>query len=107
MPTINIFHQNKAKELEKLATKLKPFVAEKLSTSRKKLSTEEISIRLINIEGEMIGDVELEITAHSFPERVEKQDDICNEVREYIQKIHPSMGEVRVWLILCELGHSW
>ena len=107
MPTINIYHQNKAEEFEGVVEKLKTFVAEKLSTNDKRLSSEEISIRLINVEGKMIGDVELEITAHAFPERVERQDDICNEVRQFIQKEYPSLGEVRVWLILAELGHSW
>ena len=107
MPTINIFHQGKVSEIGELATKLKSFVAEKLSTSDKKLSAEEISIRLISVDSKMIGDVELEITAHSFPERVEKQDEICNEVRQFIQREYPVFGEVRVWLILVELGHSW
>ncbi len=107
MPTVNIFYKNKAKELEKLEIGLKSFVAEKLSTGEKKLSAEEISTRLISVGGKMIGDVELEVTAHALPERVQRQDDICNEVRKFMQEGCPSLGEVRVWLILCELGHSW
>jgi len=110
MPTINIFYKDETKkeELGELAGKLKPYVAKKLSTKEKQLSPKEVSVRLIKADGgNMIGEVELEITAHAFSERVEKQDEICNEVRQYIQKEYPSFGEVRVWLVLAELGHSW
>ena len=55
----------------------------------------------------MIGKVELEIKAHAFRERVEKQDEICNDVRKYIMQKNKSLGDIRVWLILNELGHSW
>ena len=55
----------------------------------------------------MIGEVEVEITAHAFSERVQKQDEICLEVMKYIQENVPSIGNVKVWLKLSELGHSW
>ena len=108
MPTVNIFYTEQAKEFSDLSKKLKPYLAEKLSCGDKKLTPEEISIRLIQIdEGDMIGRVEVEIKAHAFKERVEEQDEICNDVRNYIMKKYPSLGDVRVWLILSELGHSW
>lgn len=87
---------------------LKIFLAEKLSCGDIKLSPKEISIRILNIEDDnMIGTVELEIKAHAFKERVEKQDEICNDVRQYIMQKDASLGDIRVWLILSELGHSW
>jgi hypothetical protein len=55
----------------------------------------------------MIGALELEIHAHAFPDRVLRQDAICNTVRHFVQDRLPNIGDVRVWLVLSELGHSW
>ena len=108
MPTINIFYKKQAKELNDLSKKLKPYLAEKLSCGDIKLTSEEVSVRLIQIDGgDIIGRIELEIKAYAFKDRVEKQDEICNDIRSHIMKEYPSLGDVRVWLILSELGHSW
>ncbi len=110
MPTVNIYYKNKdiPQELTNLTPELKERLAEKLTCGEIKLTPAEISIRFIFTQGEgMIGNVELEITAHAFPERVKKQDEICRDVMNYIQKEIPSVGDVKVWLKLCELGHSW
>ncbi len=55
----------------------------------------------------MIADIELEIFAHAFKERVEKQDEICMTIRNHILKNVHELKDVRVWLVLSELGHSW
>ena len=109
MPTVNVFCKKKDNDqLIDLFTGLKVFLAEKLTCGDIKLSPKEISIRILNIEGDnMIGKVELEIKAHAFKERVERQDEICNDVRKYIMQKNKSLGDIRVWLILNELGHSW
>ena|SRR3989338_7237153 len=109
MPTVNIFSKNSLHEdLITLSLELKPLIAEKLTCGDIKLTPEEISIRIIKVEnGDMIGEVELEIKAHAFKERIEKQDEICNDVRKYIINKYKSLGDVRVWLVLSELGHSW
>lgn len=108
MPTVNIYFKKQEKELEKLVPKLKRYIAEQLTCGDIKLSPEEISIRFIKINGgEMIGNIELEITTHAFSERVKKQDKICLNIMKYIEEKAPSVGEVKVWLKLCELGHSW
>ena len=110
MPTVNVYHKDKNDfdVLISFAPKLKELIAKQLSYGDKKLTSDEISIRFISVEGDaMIGNVELEITARTFKERVEKQDEICRKVREYIMKEIPSLGDIRVWLKLCELGHSW
>ena len=110
MPTVNFYYKNKSDSdaLIPFIPKLKEYIAGKLSCDDKELTSDEISIRFISVEGDaMIGNVELEITAHAFKERIEKQDEICREVREYIMKEIPSLGDIRVWLKLCELGHSW
>ena len=109
MPTVTIFCLKKDNsQLINLIKGLKIFLAEKLTCGAIKLSPKEISIRILNSEGnDMIGTVELEIKAHAFKERIEKQDEICNDVRHYIMQKDTSLGDVRVWLILSELGHSW
>lgn len=110
MPTVNIYflERTNTKDLQSLISDLKTFLAEKLTCGDIKLTPEEISVRFIYISGgKMIGNVELEITAHAFPERVKKQDKICLDVMNYIKEKVPSVGDVKVWLKLCELGHSW
>jgi len=110
MPTVNIFYKDSEKEppLQALVGGLKDYIAQELTCGDIKLKPNEVSIRLIEVTGgEMIGAVEVEITAHSFAERVKKQDEICLKIMEYIQKENPSLREVKVWLQLSELGHSW
>lgn len=109
MPTVNFyFQEDRTNELERLIPDLKQFLAEKLTCEDIKLTPREISIRLIKISGgQMIGDTEIEISAHSFPERVEKQDEICMEVMNYLKEKAPYLGDTKVWLKLSELGHSW
>lgn len=109
MPTVNIYSNRVNKEeIKKLSLDLKPYVANKLTCGDIKLSPEEVSIRVLYVEdGSMIGKVELEIKAHAFKERIEKQDKICNEIRNYIMEKYTTFGDIRVWLVLSELGHSW
>lgn len=108
MPTVNIFYHNNKDQLISLIADLKVFLADTLTCGDIKLSEKEISIRLINIEGDaMIGNIELEIKAHAFKERIQKQDEICRDVRIFIMEKYESLGDVRVWLVLSELGHSW
>jgi len=106
MPTINIYSGKELFEQE-IVEGLRPFVAEKLSRGDVALKSEEISVRFIKSSGEMIGETELEISAHLFKERVERQDEISNEIRDFLMKEFPELGDVRVWLKLSELGHSW
>ncbi|MGF7228616.1 MAG: hypothetical protein ACQR33_01375 [Candidatus Saccharibacteria bacterium] len=109
MPTVNFFYQNDAhlKRLDELMQDIKTLVASELSCGDIQLDTSEVSVRLIRSEGSgMIADLEVEITAHAFQERVDKQDKICLRTRDYlVQKIPKT--EIRVWLLLPQLGHSW
>jgi hypothetical protein len=105
MPTVNIFHQSAGdtvKKLSDLVPALKVYIAEELSCG-----ADEVSVRLITTaDTGMIAPVEIEITAHAFGERIEKQDEICLGIRDFIK---PKLGgqDVRVWLLLPQLGHSW
>ena len=109
MPTVNIYSKNnKGESIQTLISDLKKYLAEKLTCGEIQLKPEEISIRFINVAGgEMIGDIEVEIKAHSFPERVKKEDEISKEIMNYLKDKIPALGEVKVWLQLSELGHSW
>lgn len=106
MPTINIYSSKDLTE-QAIIDKLRPFTAEHLSCGDIKLKPEEVSIRFIKSSGQMIGDVELEIAVHSFKERVDRQDEIANEFRNFLMKEFPKLGDIRIWLKLSELGHSF
>ena len=106
MPTINIY-PNKDLPEQEIINKLRPFAAEHLSCGDIILKPEEVSIRFIKSTGQMIGNVELEISVHAFKERINRQDEIANEFREFLMKEFPEIGDVRVWLKLSELGHSF
>jgi hypothetical protein len=108
MPSINIYtSKERVESLEDILPELRKFTAKELSCLDRKLDSNEISLRVIVPEASLpIADTELEIKAHSYPERVKKQDDICLSIKEYVQKYCPKAGSVYVWLQLSELGHS-
>ena len=108
MPTINIFYSNPDYEakLDTFARNARDYFAKELSCRDKSLHASEISIRLLPVKGSMIADVEIEMTAHAFKERVERQVEICLEIRNHIRK-SLDLESVMVWLILPQLGHSW
>ena len=87
---------------------MKVLLADLLTCNDIRLSPNEISLRFLKTEGnETIASVELEINAAVFKDRVLKQDEICKNVRKFIMDRCPLVKDVRVWLILSELGHSW
>jgi len=108
MPTINIYKSTKEfdAKLFSLTPSLKKLVAKELSGKSINLGVDEVSVRLINVEGlGMLAKIELEIHAAAFDERVKKQDEICLKIQAYLEE---ALGtDVKVWLILSELGHSW
>jgi hypothetical protein len=110
MPIVNTYYfAEKHKEMVlSHIDDLKGLVAEQLTCGDIKLGSKEVTIRLIKTPTEgMIAELEMEILAHAFRERVEKQDDICRAIRVHILKNVPELKDVRVWLALSELGHSW
>jgi hypothetical protein len=109
MPTVNAFYFNEehADSFNNLNDELKEFVAEALTCGDITLDSNEVSVRLIKVSGSgMLADIELEITAHAFDERIKKQDVICLDVRKFL-KDKLAVNEIRVWLLLPQLGHSW
>ncbi len=110
MPTVNIFYSDKnlSKQLDDLVKPLKECVAQQLTCGDIRLNSNEVSIRFITTSGSgLLAPLEVEITAASFKERVEKQDAICLNIQNFILEKINSLKDVKVWLILSELGHSW
>jgi hypothetical protein len=68
MPTVNVYHKEKDfTTLDAVVPKLKVYLADKLTCGDIKLREDEVSVRLITVQGRgMLGNVELDITAHEF-----------------------------------------
>jgi len=108
MPTVNVFYNQNKPDFDLLTSNIKTHLVGKLSNKDIVLTAEEISVRFLQVEGKgMIGSVEIEITAHEFEKRVKEQDEICRSLRDNLMKNFPQLGDIRVWLILSQLGHSW
>lgn len=110
MPTVNIFHTSdeQVKQCRKISTDLKAYLAKELSCGDISLTPEEVSVRLINtVNIGMIADLEVEVTVHAFDERVKKQDELANNIREYLLSHDIAVNDIRVWVLLPQLGHSW
>ncbi len=109
MPSITIYTtKEKVTFLENILQELKDLIAQELSCGDRALVSSEISLRIIVPEASLpIAKTELEILAHAYHERVDRQDEICVLIQEYIYKACPDVGSVYVWLKLCELGHSF
>lgn len=109
MPTVNFFYQDEEhrQKLDARSSDIKSYIASELTCGDIKLDPSEVSVRLVRSEGQgMIGKLEVEITAHAFGERIDKQDEICLRVRDYLMTQLQNV-DVRVWLLLPQLGHSW
>jgi len=110
MPTVNIFHQAELSVdvLHKNLMSLRDFLAKELTCGDIALKPEEVSVRIISVQGAgMIAPVEIEVTAHAFEDRIKRQDEICLRIREFIKQKLNVPHDVRVWLLLPQLGHSW
>lgn len=111
MPTINIYSANPDafERFDAAATKdLRTFIAERLSCGDIALSADEVSVRLVTVHpaSRMMGDVEADIHAHEFSERMDRQDELCREIAMYLRDDLQLASEPRVWLVLSQLGHS-
>lgn len=111
MPTANIYSSDTTfqESLMALAASLQQLLASELTCPGRTLLPNEISVRIVPVSTDsvMIAPVEIEITAHAYGERVSRADKICLVVRQFVKDHIPLAKDVRVWLILAELGHSW
>lgn len=110
MPVVNSFFSDEkyVEQLEKLTPSLKQFVADQLTCKDISLGPDEVTVRLLCSAGiGMLAKVELDIYAAPYQERVEKQDEICRNVRQFILDHVNGLQDAKAWLILTQLGHSW
>lgn len=110
MPTVNLYYRNREHEpqITEAMSPLKSYIAEQLTCGDISLTPEEVSIRALQSLGEgMIADIEIDMTAAPFAERVARQDEICLDVQAFAKEQMPAADEVKVWLNLHELGHSF
>ena len=110
MPIVNTYYTSDEHKntLTAKVQELKEYFAEVLTCGDISLKANEITMRLISTSSDgMIAPLETEIFAHAFKERVDRQDEICLEIRKHLMQLLPTLSDVRVWLVLSELGHSW
>lgn len=107
MPTANVYYKNWGNTGSLNVPKLQTYLASKLSCGDIKLRPDEVSVRIIAAKDEsaMLGNIEVDITAHAFPDRVKNQDIICADLKEWLRK-EALISDPRVWLQLCQLGHD-
>jgi hypothetical protein len=110
MPPVNAYYRNNAHERDLAAIAdgpLQTCIAEQLTCKDRGLQPNEISVRLIRaLGGGMLAPIELDIFAAPYEERVERQDEICLEVRRFVLANVTGLYDANVWLSLSELGHS-
>ncbi len=82
-------------------------MAESLCVSDIQLDSSHVSVRLIECRGKTIGDIELEIIAHAFLQRIENKDQRAIDIRKKVEELLLHTKQVRVWLLLCEMGYGY
>jgi hypothetical protein len=110
MPTVNIYNSNKnlQQPLKNITHELRELIAGELTSDKRKLIADEITVRFLSVDGEaMIAPIEVEIKAYAYPDRIERSDQICLLVRKFMLDRIRDAKDIRVWLVLAELGHSW
>ncbi|PZM84494.1 MAG: hypothetical protein DKT66_07630 [Candidatus Melainabacteria bacterium] len=110
MPTANIYHSKHCPtdKITPLIPQLRVKLAQQLTSTERKLVPEEISVRIISVDGgTMISPFEMEIKAQNYPDRFERCDEICLHMREFILENAAFLSDASVWLQLTELGHSF
>jgi hypothetical protein len=109
MPTVNTYFEdeNFVPLLDAITPELKEVVAAQLTCGDRALQPDEVSVRKILSLGKgMMADVEMDIYAAAYKDRVERQDEICRFIRGFVLDNLEGVKDVQVWLPLSELGHS-
>jgi hypothetical protein len=107
MPIANIYSSPALlTTVEREMRGLRRHIAAALTTAEIVLTDDHVSIRLLPAGGAMIGEIEVELLAHSFPGRILRQDEICTSIRTYMENRFGNV-QIRVWLILSEMGYAY
>ncbi len=110
MPVVNTYYREPRffPALSEASPAIQECIAEQLSCGDRTLQPSEVSVRLLDALGRnMLADVEIDMFAAPYKERVERQDEICRNVRKLVLSLVPDLQDTQVWLMLQELGHSW
>jgi hypothetical protein len=122
MPTVNVYFsedhpQSGAGPWEENMQSLRDYIAKELTCPGRVLEGREISVRLLSVRGNgMIAPIEIEINGHAYVQRIDKSDEACLNIRNYIVELVNSSKsaqhkieskDVEVWMLLSQLGHSW
>jgi RecA-family ATPase len=109
MPTVNTYFEDEklVPQLDAITPELKEVVAEQLTCGDRALQPNEVTVRKLLSRGKgLMADVEMDIVAAPYKERVERQDEICRFIRRFVLDNLEGVNDVQVWLPLSELGHS-
>lgn len=110
MPLVNVYASDSRflDQLQNLASPLAEEIVKELSVAERKLTTDDVTIRIIESKpgSKMLTPVEIEIIAKLFKERLDKADQVCNSLRKFMLSRLKAVIDLRVWLVLSELGHS-
>ena len=108
MPAINIYSHDRIFDTA-FVDWLKRLTIKLLSCDNLTLQVGHISVRPISVSETtyMIAPIECDIFAASFDDRIKRQDEICNGIRLYFLENISWIEDVRVWLSLSELWHSF
>ena len=109
MPTVNIY-AGSGDEQPRLAAAvpaIKRHVAEALTCGDITLTPDEVSVRIVVVArgSGMIGNIEADVVAHAFEDRVRRSDAIALAFASFLETV--TDRPVKAWLSLTELGHSW
>ncbi len=105
MPIVNIYGKSDDMDcVRRDVNYTRTIVSQCLSVKEWPIDQDHISLRLLPVEGQLIGELEIVISAHQFDERLAQKDEVCRYLRSAFEKRWSK--EVRVWLHLVEMGYG-
>ncbi len=108
MPLVNIFCSDSSLhgQISGHLDKIQAVIANALSCAENTPSSDDIRIRGVHLDfNSKIAQIEIDIFAYDFEERVRRQDEIAKEIEAEIIKI-VGYPKVKVFPIFCKIGHS-
>ena len=109
MPPVNIYtSKERVEPIAQVFDGLAGIIAKELTCSDRQLNPEDIQLQILVPEITYNSPAtRVDIYAAPYSKRVERQDIICTNVQQYLRENCPQTGDVKVFLILAELGYSF
>jgi hypothetical protein len=107
MPLVTIYlSKENVDSIKNMLPSLREFIARELACGDRAIDPGEVSINVVlPLVRFPIAEIEVIISAYSYKPRVERQDEICLNIKNFISS-KTEFSSVFVWLGLSELGHS-